>query len=473
MPIPEPQIDITERILDDILNCRKDCGSNFKPKVLKLSYADAIDYLIHNLPTLPFVMSQTINYIFSDGLVTGSDTADEKLDKFLYSENIQGVTNISVLQQGIKEAILYGKNGIRWLSEKDGIINIDSRYYGAILQENTEYYGFKDVVAYIISIKRRPVENLKLSEIDFDVEEMLRKGVIVDKDRNILIVSPDEFMNLRQNPTRLNGESSLSFDKQRLQLLATLYERLNYDVEYDGPGRIILRLREGFEKETDTATSTTDIVDNTIANQRDRSKKIKKEIEGVATQVMESKSDNVIVLSPVFSDKVEHLPRVTKTTEFLTYMQEYEGVIISQMIGVPPALYGLGKQSGNISMEKIIDNAMLNAIIPMREKFATQISAFLSPKLGLPKIYFDKYNMAQSADENDARAKVVDMIVKLKDAEEPELAQKFVEMLDNDLGPMARLKTLSSTFISKVKKLFNRKRRDKNVRETQNDRQDL
>ncbi|MGH2123234.1 hypothetical protein ACQ10H_15495, partial [Enterococcus faecalis] len=75
--------------------------------------------------------------------------------------------------------------------------------------------------------------------------------------------------------------------------------------------------------------------------------------------------------------KMDHLPRVTKATEFLSYLNQ-EGEIMAQVFGVPNVLLGLGKISENISMEKVIDNAMLNSIIPLRENITTQISSILT-----------------------------------------------------------------------------------------------
>lgn len=130
-----------------------------------------------------------------------------------------------------------------------------------------------------------------------------------------------------------------------------------------------------------------------------RKDKAKQEVKELLEQIKGSSSDNIIAISSMF-EKMDHLPRVTKATEFLDYLTMKEGSIIAQCFGIVPELIGLGDVSGNVSMEKIIDNAMTNTIVPMREAFATQISPMLSKKLGLPKIYFDKYELKQFLDKS-------------------------------------------------------------------------
>lgn len=445
------QLDDNSAMLDKLLECNtcKDIG-RYEPylrkkRKKKLHYEEAIDYLVHNLPTLQYVRSQVINFLFSDGLTTGTEAGDRKLDSWLYDTNIRGDTNISVLMEAVSESLVYGKNGVRWLSEDDGIINVPSWRYGAIKEDNKEYYGFKDVIGYILSMEDQKIWDIDTDEVQFDEDVLKNQGVIIDRDRKIILLSNEEFLNMRMETSTTDGESVLNFDRQRIELLVNLYERMNYDVEYDGPGRIIFKLKEGYKNAAANETSTSELINTSPAAQKSRTDMVDAEIQGLAKQIRDSNSDNIIVASDIF-DEFEHLPRVTKTTEFLTFLQDNEGVIMSQVFGIPPALLSLGKISGNISMEKIIDNAMLNIIIPMREKIAVQISNFIAPKIGVEKIYFDKYNMKQSNDENDTRVKVVDMIVKLTAAGYTSLADKLAMILDTDLGTIGKLKTLRNRF---------------------------
>nr|WP_216682568.1 hypothetical protein [Enterococcus innesii] len=289
--------------------------------------------------------------------------------------------------------------------------------------------------------------------MNFDRDALAANGVIVDRERRILILSQEDFCNLRNNPVLENGQSPLKFDNQRLKLLMGVYERLNYDLEYDGPGRIMFKLSDAYAKGDTNDIGTTEIVNSTINAKRDLIDRAKKEAKALGNEIKNSHSDSVILYSNIF-ENFEHLPRVTKSTEFFNWIQD-EGMIMSQIFGIPATLLGLGKMSGNVSMEKILDNGMLNSIVPMRERFATQISSLLAEKIGVDKIYFDKYAMQQAVDENDKRLKIVNMIDKLHRAGQQALADKFAQMLSEDIddgnGKLVRLKV---SLREKIKKLL-------------------
>lgn len=174
---------------------------------------------------------------------------------------------------------------------------------------------------------------------------------------------------------------------------------MNYDIQYDGPGRLIFWLKDGFAKGDTIDLSASQVLDESSSSKADRADKARIEAQRLGQEIRNSKSDNVILASSIF-DKMDHLPRVTKGTEFLEYLQMKEGSIICQCFGLTPELIGLGDVSGNVSMERIIDNAMTNTIVPMRERFATQISPMLSEKLGVPKVYFDKYELKEQQDKS-------------------------------------------------------------------------
>ena len=145
--------------------------------------------------------------------------------------------------------------------------------------------------------------------------------------------------------------------------------------------------------------------------------------------------------SNAFDKQITHLPRVTKSTDdFFREWIRNEGTIIAQDIGISPALVEMGDISGNVSMEKIIDNAVTNTIIPMRENYASQFSDIVSAIVGVPKVYFDKYKLTQVENVNNVRQKVANMIrdisVATKNApseDKDHLSQMLVDYLENSL----------------------------------------
>ena len=395
-----------EELLRALTEC-SDCESlpvgvvyngNFKPQTTGQG-EDDLEWMIDNLPTLPYVTGSYLDFMFSNGLTTGDqDVGDARLKDFLYRQNIKGIPNYQVLRNAILHAKLYGKCGLRWLSEDDGIIMVPYNSYITILDDDEDYGGVKKPVCYAMSFEEGKPFSLGTSDIKLDEAEFLEKGRIVSKDKDIVVELPENFVNLRCDLQTENGTSCLLRDKQRLEILCNAYQRLNYDIKYDGPGRLVFWLKDD-PYGTAVEQSAGNIVNNMTSSKNSRAQKAREETEALGKKIKNSGSDSVILAPSIFKS-MDHLPRVTKATEFLDYLTMKEGSIIAQCMGITPELIGLGDVSGNVSMEKIIDNAMSNVIVPERELFATQFSPMLAGHLGLTKVFFDKYELKQSIDRS-------------------------------------------------------------------------
>ena len=418
---------------------------------------EQIDYFRKNLPTLSYVENQFLNFLFSNGLTTGDDEQDKKiLEPFLYSHNIMGITNYEVLRSAVIESREYGRCGIRWLSYEDGIVLVPHDRYTSLQVWDKEYKGFKRTVAYAIALTDEAVVTGE-EPLEIDREEYVNTGQLVTKNKDIIIVSPDEFINLRNNTSKENGESIFERDIQRFRLLSQVYERLNYDIKYDGPGRVIFWLKDDIISNTSNEMSTGEIISQ-LSNDKDkRAEKAHKELEQIANAIKNSTSDNVILSPSMFEDKIDHLPRVTKATEFFDWLDQ-EGVIIAQNFGISPGLIELGNVSGNVSMEKIIDNAMVNDIVPLREAIAVQISHVISSKLGVQKIYFNKYELKQNIDYSSEIFKLgqtASQLMNIKDAEgvtdvtAEETAKYVMSLIVKKLG--GEVRSMTNTTITSTR----------------------
>ena len=436
-----------ERILDDFLECGTctDLG-RVKHYDLGLSERRKIDKMMQVLPGIMYIRNQMLNYIFSNGLTTGSINEDVVLNDFLFRKNSFDATNYSILREAIGWAAVDGECGVRFYDNNLYLVR-SGQYAIVYLDED----GVRKIVGYLV--RSKPYRNLyDMKEEDFD--NWFNKEDIVFLDKT-------EFCQVRNNISYLHGESPLLSDKLRIDLLIAAYQRLNYDVEYDGPGRIILRPKDGYisgDQSTDISTST--IVNSSGQAISSRIERAKEEARRIAKEIKNSSSDAVILMSNGFDKDIEHLERVTKATEFFGWL-ENEGVILAQAMGMAPSLLELGKISGNVSMEKIIDNSMLNNIVPLREHYAIQFSEFISNHLKIQKIYFDKYDLQQSEDENETRKKIVDMMKILYDIGQTDLVESFANMLrgniydeNNDLRKMSVGKK------STKKKWFERRKKD-------------
>ena len=416
--ILEGKQDKNTELLDEWLACSS-CTDIGKQKVTNIDFDNIeIDELLKQLPGLEYVKGRMLNYMFSNGLTTGDDGQDTRLDHFLYEEtNRHGSTNYSVLRESIGEAAVYGECGLRMV---DGALySYHKGTYGILVYKEE---GIDEIVAYFIRQDGKLVEDsIDFKQISFvqDIEEYFRSNALI-------LLDPKEFVNLRNETGNLHGSCPFKKDRQRLTLLLSVYDRLNYDISYDGPGRIILRPKDGYVSGEDNEVSTGEVLS---ANREKIAEKAKEEARRVGREIKTSSSDSVIVLSNAFSDNIEKLPRVTKATEFFDWLTN-ETVIIAQILGMSPTLLEVGKLHGNVSVEKIIDNAMLNTIIPMRENYAVQFSTMLATELGISKVYFDKYDMQQVQDENDERKKLAQVIQSLAAAQKNSESEDVRKLVD-------------------------------------------
>lgn len=413
-------------VLNDMLECGNcaDAGTFSLPKETGI---DQIEHLCAVLPGIKYIENLLVDYIFSNGLTTGSIEQDRVLNDFLYRKNRQGNTNLAVLRDVIGNASLYGETGLRWY--KNDIYMVKPGTYGALTDRDE---GIEYPVVFFCADDGRFVGD---HDIVLPEETTIEEEYERFREQRLILLDTSDFVNVRNTTKEIHGESPLLSDQLRVKLLEAVYSRLNYDIEYDGPGRIILRPKDGYVTGDINEVDTTQILNQTMAAAGHRLDKAKEEVKRVGREIKSSSSDDVILLSNAFDKEITHLERVTKATQFFDWLDN-EGAIIAQAIGLPPSLLELGRVSGNVSMQRILDNAMENAIVPLREKFAIQISPMLSSKLGIEKVYFDKYQLASAPDRETMRTKVVEIMTMLNSIETPEtkqLVKDFAEMLSYDI----------------------------------------
>lgn len=427
------KIDVSQEVFEEMLSCST-CEDLGTVRTDKEPTTVEIEEMTKYLPGVDYVLQRMLNYIFSNGMTTGDYEKDrDVLNPWLYEEkNKEGSTNYEVLRACIGEACVYGESGLRLLDGK--LYMYKKGYYAMLIYEDE---GIEEIVAYVIRKNGKVIESdfKRKSWENFETYEDLDKYL---DDNGYVLLDPSSFINVRNDTTYLHGYSPFERDIERLNLMGSAYDHLNYDIEYDGPGRIIIRPKDGLVN-GDNEVSTGQIVNNSIGAQVERNEKAKQEAKRVAKEIKESSSDAVILLSNAFSNEVEKLPRVTKATEFLGWL-ENDTVMIAQILGMSPTLLEIGKIHGNVSVEKIIDNAMLNTIIPMREKYAIQFSKMISDYLGVVKVYFNKYDLEQVEDENAQRKKIAELIKDLSyaakanpDVDMVPLITDFMEFLGSSL----------------------------------------
>lgn len=446
--------DEERRKIDEILESMLECNScNDIGSLPRRKWGDGlekVDEYMRVLPGADYVLTQTLNYIFSNGITTGKIQEDEKLNKFLYKKNDKQTLNKDELRNAIGMAITHGASGLRWLNG-----NVYQYKWGTYRVLTIKRNGIQQVLGYLIRKDGDRVPPLRFEFDKYqDYEDFLR-----ELDMNeLILLDTKEFMVLRNDTSRVYGHSPLLADEARLDLLTAVYERLNYDIRYDGPGRIIIRPKDGLAGGDDNNdVSTANVLQGALQGQQKTKEAILAEATRVAKQIKNSSSDSVIVLSNMFDKDIDHLERVTKATEFFTWIKN-DTLVLAQDFGMSPSLMELGGVSGNVSMTSILNTAMTNSIVPLREKYAEQFSEFIASHLGVEKLYFDKYEMEQREDENTMRTKVVNMMSLLnamridgQDGEKSiqpkaqelfnDLADMLSDNLHNELGVLEQLHT--------------------------------
>lgn len=391
-----------DEILESMIECSECQDISKLPKHKWGDGLEKVDEYMRILPGADYVLTQTLNYIFSNGLTTGSINSDVVLNKFLYRKNSEQTLNKDVLRNAVGMAITHGACGLRWL---DG--NIYQYKWGTYKVLTLKRNGVKIVLGYLIH-----KDGEKVPPVKFDFEKYTEYEDFIREleDQDLILLDTKEFMVIRNDTSLPYGHSPLLADEARLDLLTAVYERLNYDIRYDGPGRIIIRPKDGLLGGDDaTDASTANVLQGALNGQLKNKDALLKEAKRVANQIKNSSSDSVIVLSNAFDKDIDHLERVTKATEFFTWIKN-DTLVLAQDFGMSPSLMELGGVSGNVSMRSILDTAMTNSIVPLRERYSEQFSSFISKKLGFEKVYFNKYEMEQREDENTMRTKVVNMM---------------------------------------------------------------
>lgn len=384
----------------------------------------SVDWLLENLPGANYVLDRMVNYIFANGLITGLEEQDRRLEIWLYeTKNRMDSTNYAELRECVKRTLAYGECGLRAL---DGnIYHVPVGYYGELVNKED---GLEEVVAYFIRKDRERVtatitmEEWQYMESFEDIEQWFGgKGYI--------LLDKDSFRVIKNNTSSRRGESPLHTDKMRVDLLTGVYDQLNYDIRYDGPGRIFFRTKSGYVAGDENDISTGTVLNNSQGSKEQRLIRAKEEVAQLLRDIKNSSSDSAGVLSGAFEKDYIYLPRVTKGTEFLNWL-DVDTVVMAQIFGMSPTLVEVGKLHGNISVEKIIDNAMTNTIVPMREMLATQFSEFIAKLVGVSKVYFNKYDMQQAEDENKTRLKIADIILRLSNASKNTQSEDVTRLMD-------------------------------------------
>ena len=450
----------------------------------RFSEIEVIRYIYRNLPGVKYITDQLIGFIFSTQLYAeGSDNklasdeytangkyserfakrvrktnSDKILQKFLMSKNVDGDKNLDLLRKATLESLVYGDVGIRFLSKEDGLLIVPTGTYMPIYVKSKQHHGVKQIAWYAINVKGELITETNdnvIEKIDEGDYELDVNGVMKFKDTDIIVISPKHFQTIENVPINGIHRSPLMNDVNRIVLLLKVYKQLIDDLANDGPGRIVTFADTSLANEVGISAGG-DILDSSDAGIQERQREIEAIVMAIMRKFKNSTSRDVLTLNEFFKDKIVHLPRTTKATEFLNFrMDEIE--IICQLFGVPPQLLGAGRILGNISMEMIITNSMVNVIIPMRQRYASKISNLLSPNLEVGEVKFHAENYADKSRYEDT-AQLGLLVERLHRGEQFEAVEQVTELISDILDRSKTERDISESYRNDKKGIMNKLR---------------
>ena len=118
------------------------------------------------------------------------------------------------------------------------MINVKCNHFGVAQILNKEHYGYKELIGFVID-KKVELLQMSISVKEKLIQKNTLKRNICFKNNDNILLPPEKFVNLRVDTSTPKGSSVFDSDIQRVLLIASVYKRLLYDIEYDGAGRLI------------------------------------------------------------------------------------------------------------------------------------------------------------------------------------------------------------------------------------------
>lgn len=371
-----------------------------------------IERLSLDLPDVDYILDNIVNYMFTNYLTTEDFDKDKVLRDYLYKLNFNGQRNYDVLKQVAKGYRKYGYYGI--LNTGEGLVGIHPKdilacvidYPKKPVLRQTLTYLIKNTNVFVTPFDRKTGNNRPVTDYSADdIQKILENPE--EYKNEVLVVTDKEFACVRIDTSQVFCMSPLLKDRKRVELILNILNRMNYDISRNGIGTIALQAKDTLEEQIEesveqgTSFSSGELLDMGRTAKGERTKKIIEDMNTFAEKLSETEFNDAIVYSGNFQN-LEQLERDTKATDFLDYLSQYIPAIICQMFGVPARLFDLNKTVSNIGTYSIIDNAMKNTIIPMRDHFLGQVIHILQNATNLSEhIKFDSYEFTNNYNYNN------------------------------------------------------------------------
>lgn len=359
--------------------------------------------IIQNLPGANTAVELVVDLIFGTGIRFYSSRGDEdrdkvdgyniELDAFLKQKNPVGQTNLNVLRTAVWEYEALGHTAIRPI-DLDGdksLMNLSPEKWIRLMIK-TNVKGVKETLLYIVDESASRKVEFKRDKVISKINDMF--GITEDGNGQIRVsddiqsfslyyLLPSEMTVLSLNAKDDYGVSPFMFDRQRIQLAIDAYWANIYDVNQDGFGKIILKIKD----DINTLQAFGITKEEFKANPRGSAQKIsdimKANNHSIAKNIMGSGTrDSVTTINGAVYDDLEALPREVKATQYLDIMQNAI-TISANALAIDPSLLGAKDTAYKSSTESILRHTVLNVMPPRQERLANQVEPTIKNMLGI------------------------------------------------------------------------------------------
>lgn len=394
------QFDIMQSFFESCTNIKtnKPCDDS----IIDLYF---IREIIQNLPGANSAIELVVDLIFGTGMrfyssnpdtdKTEVDGYNTQLDNFLKQKNPVGQTNLNVLRTAVWEYEALGHTAIRpvELDNQGFLMNLAPEKWIRVMLK-TNIRGIKKTLLYIVDEKAKRKVEFKEDEVVSKIDEMFgievnENGVISVSDdiQNFYLyyLLPDELTVLSLNAKDDYGVSPFMSDRQRIQLAIDAYWANINDINQDGFGKIILKIREdintlqafGVTKEEYNANprATAEMIAQSLKR---NNQELAKSIKGAGAR------DSVSTINGAVYEDVKVLPREVKATEYLQVMQDAIA-ISANALGIDPSLLGAKDTAYKSSTGEILRHTVLNVMPPRQERLASQVEQTIKKLLGISR----------------------------------------------------------------------------------------
>jgi hypothetical protein len=339
--------------------CHGECTNYILAMMDHNAGREEIDRLLKEIPKFNYILSEKINAIFGTDLevAQGSKSVADKteeFEKFLYSANANGNTNLYEIKKAIKEKEIFGE-GYLFFDTENVYALAESEI--SSFQEAEEDPIIDNILYYTVGDVSVP-EELKFPEAGFIKQEA---GYII---------APSNLIKFKSDTYALNS------DLKQLQILLEINRKIFESTTRRDYGDLYFFTTEPKGGLVSAVANVANRIKNT-ANEA-----IKKMRQRIADSIKENKVDdsNVVVFDETYKDMKQAQP-ITKVTDY-KFIWDKQDNIVSSVLNFPMLLAGLGDEAGNVSKEALLKEARANTLTPIKADTANSLSMIAKKLFG-------------------------------------------------------------------------------------------